>query len=341
MSTLLLFPLLGYLASRAPGVASQGTNAVCDSSYDWMNNSNGQSPCLIASYLFTPCASPAASWVYPLSPGYHYNTPQNNAASATPCRCNTVLFSVLAACATCQGQEEFIIPWNEYAENCSTVFVQKYPAVIPAGTAIPAWAYLDITGNNTFDPGAARAIAAQNVPESTASVKPSSTGSELTAPPAETNDAPQSGGGTSKSSVNVAAIVGGVVGGVVGVIAIGLAVFFFLRYRRNREVHQQPTGPLDLTAGSGGYAQYPLYNEYPQYGEKSPSQEVAQPLMSNHSPRLYDPNDPSTFPTSGGALAESVGGSVHPTTDPSLHSSSHGRPTSGYQNPAYRGAPEL
>ena len=198
-----------------------------------------------------------------------------------------------------------------------------------------------------------------DVPESTASVKPSSTGSELTASPAETNDAPQSGGGTSKSSINVAAIVGGVVGGVVGVIAIGLAVFFFLRYRRNREVHQQPTGPLDLTAGSGGYAQYPLYNEYPQYGEKSPSQEVAQPLMSNHSPRLYvsrstrvmenvrltcdsqDPNDPSTFPTSGDALAESVGGSVHPTTDPSLHSGSHGRPTSGYQNPAYRGAPEL
>ncbi|KAI0773866.1 hypothetical protein C8Q74DRAFT_1267134 [Fomes fomentarius] len=350
-SSLLFLPLLLYaLTANVLRAASQGTNAVCEAGFEWMSNSKGQSPCLISSYLFTPCASAAASWVYPLSPGFHYNTPLNNSASASPCRCNTVLFSTIAACATCQGQEDYVIPWSTYARNCSTVYVQKYPEPIPAGTAVPAWAYIDITANNTFDPEAAQALANQDAPESTASVKPSSTSGSLAGSPSETqssNGAPQAGGNSSSSkSSNIGPIVGGVVGGVVGLIAIGLAIFFFLRYKRNRADHQAPTGPLDLTGGTGGYTQYAQYPQYPQYEEKSPTQEVTQPLVANQSPRLYDPNDPSTFPTAD-AYAGSVPASGY-ATDPSLHSAGYGQPGTGpqssmatNQNSTYRGAPEL
>lgn len=76
MSALLLVPLVASLASRIPGAAAQGTNAVCNNGYDWvssflfpitpchltcvqMSNSKGQSPCLVSSWLFTPCSSPA------------------------------------------------------------------------------------------------------------------------------------------------------------------------------------------------------------------------------------------------------------------------------------------
>lgn len=357
--SLLLVPLVASLASRIPGAAAQGTNAVCNSGFDWMSNSEGQSPCLVSSWLFTPCSSPADSWVYPLSPGYHYNTPLNNAQSATPCRCNTVLFSTIAACATCQGQEDYIVPWSTYSQNCSTVYVQKYPATIPSGTSIPAWAYLDITDNNTFNPSAAQAVASQHAPDSTAPATASQTGgaSSLTAPPSATgssgsNGAPTSGensGSSSKSKSNVGAIVGGVVGGIAGLALIGIIVFFILRSRRNA-VQNQPTGPVDLTA-NGNYGQYPAqyanYGGDMQYGEKSPvpaQSDPSQPLMANQ--RLYDPNDPTTFPSQDPYAGSVQASTAYPATE--LTSAPSNVYTEGYQgsvsanqNPTCRGAPEL
>ncbi|KAM5535702.1 hypothetical protein V8D89_010689 [Ganoderma adspersum] len=357
MSALLLVPLVASLASRIPGAAAQGTNAVCNNGYDWMSNSKGQSPCLVSSWLFTPCSSPADSWVYPLSPGYHYNTPLNNAQSATPCRCNTVLFSAIAACATCQGQEDYIVPWSTYSQNCSTVYVQKYPATIPAGTSIPAWAYLDITANNTFNPSAAQAVASQNAPDSTAPSTASQTAiaTSLTAPPSATgssNGAPttsQSSGSSTKKSSNIGPIVGGVVGGIAALVIIGVVVFFVLRSRRNA-AGTQPTGPVDLTA-NGNYGQYQQqYANYPpdmQYGEKSPGvaqSDPAQPLMANQ--RVYDPNDPSTFPTQdpyAGSVQASTGYPATETTAVGSHPYADGYQGSvtANQNPTYRGAPEL
>ena len=80
-------------------------------------------------------------------------------------------------------------------------------------------------------------------------------------------------GSTSKKSTNIGAIVGGAVGGVVGLIAIGLAIFFWMRHRRNA-ARDAPTGPLDLTAGEHGH-----------YVEKPFEPEVmAAPLSS---PKLY------------------------------------------------------
>ncbi|KAI0751428.1 hypothetical protein C8Q80DRAFT_1119204 [Daedaleopsis nitida] len=349
----LLLPLLVHLASRAPKVAAQGgTSAVCNAGFDWMSNSKGQSPCLVSSWLFTPCSTAAASYVYPLAPTYHYNTPQNSSTSATPCRCNTVLFSTIAACATCQGQENYITPWSEYKENCSTVYIQKYPEDIPADTAVPAWAYLDITQVNTFDPAAAQALANQGAPESTATVTPSSTATSNTATPTSSDSsqgAPKSGNGDtsggSKKSISIGPIVGGVVGGVVALIAIGLAVFFFLRHRRSKAKHTVPTGPLDSTTGGAQYAQYTQYPQYGEapYGETSPTQEVIQPLISAPSPRLYDPNDPTTFPN-----VDNYTGSVQASGHSAEHPGSHGLTASTHQpslamnqHSTYKGVPEL
>ena len=39
----------------------------------------------------------------PLPSGYHYNGP--TVTSATPCKCSTVYYSVISACASCQDGE--------------------------------------------------------------------------------------------------------------------------------------------------------------------------------------------------------------------------------------------
>ncbi|KAI0721814.1 hypothetical protein C8T65DRAFT_629280 [Cerioporus squamosus] len=361
-SLLLALPIVAFFATRAPGVAAQGTSAVCEAGWEWMANSKGQSPCLVASYLFTPCSPASVAWVYPLSDGFHYNTPLNSSDSATPCRCSTVLYSMINACATCQGQLAYTIPWSLYAQNCSTVYVQKFPDDIPLGTAVPAWAYIDVTRNGTFNPDAAEAIANLDKPDTTATISvvsagPSSTSS--TRPPSSTgHGASGSGstglpsqGGSSSGKSNIGPIVGGVVGGVLGALAIGLGIFFFLRHRRNKSKSHPPTGPLDLAGGGEvQYAQYPQYPQYPAYGEgeKSPTQEVMQPLVQP-SPKLYDPNDPSTFPMTSDANAGSLHTSTYPTTEQSAYSGGAAHYTgTGYQSsmtpgqhPMYKGVPEL
>ena len=40
--------------------------------------------------------------VSPLGPGYYYSGP--TAASATDCQCNTVYYSLVAACSVCQDR---------------------------------------------------------------------------------------------------------------------------------------------------------------------------------------------------------------------------------------------
>lgn len=61
----------------------------------------------------------ADAWVYPLDDGLHYNTPFALNTSATPCRCNTVIYSTISACATCQGQFNFVPSWKTYSTNCT------------------------------------------------------------------------------------------------------------------------------------------------------------------------------------------------------------------------------
>ncbi|KAI0750062.1 hypothetical protein C8Q80DRAFT_670079 [Daedaleopsis nitida] len=323
VSALLMFPLLVLIASGLgsclPGVAGQDTNATCSPEFDWMFNSKGQSPCLISSYLFTPCAAPADTFVFPLGPGQHYATPVDEPTSANPCRCNTVLFSTIAACATCQGGGDYIVPWPTYSQNCSSPgpFIEEYPEDIPSGTAVPAWAYLDIRlTDNTFSVAAAQEAADQDLPESTAPAIPSPT-SQVTvnsvatsqSTPASSPSIPlpqpsDSQTSSAQKSSNVGTIVAGLVGSLIGCAGVGVAVFFYLRYRRLKRAHETSSGPSDASE----WGAHP-----PSYGEKLFTKEAAQLLASQKSRKLYNPNDPTTFPQSMGS--DSVNGSV----DVALH----------------------
>ena len=119
---------------QAPG----GTNVTCLQEYNWvsgaqvnqcdcqshrsitqMDNSIGQNPCLIASWAIVPCPPSgthismfdylslsligSSVWaIRVLNPNMPYDGP-GPGSPAAPCYCNTVFYSLLSACATCQG----------------------------------------------------------------------------------------------------------------------------------------------------------------------------------------------------------------------------------------------
>lgn len=222
-----------------------------------MNNSLGQTPCLVTAYLGSPCSG-GSYQIFPIPAGTQYLGPPLDGTN--PCQCNSVIYSLTSACGVCQG----LIPvtWSSWKTYCSTAYTQLYPTTIPTGTAVPNWAYLDVVTGDIFNATAARLDG--DLPESnaTAPLTTTSTASLSTSVPVSTTSTGSSTP-TSKSS-DVGAIAGGVVGGIVGVGAItGLAAWFFIRRRRSRSAP-----PV-------------AFGDQPQ---------MAQPT------RFYDPADPSTFP---------------------------------------------
>ncbi|KAK0198945.1 hypothetical protein F5146DRAFT_1131890 [Armillaria mellea] len=152
--------------------------------------------------------------------------------------------------------------WSIYNLNCTTIYT-VFPHDIPSGTAVPHWAYLSLLSNGTVDIADAETDTGAEV-TATATASSASTATSTIASGPETTSASSSG----SSKGDTGGIVGGVVGGVLGVGAIVIGIIFFvLRRRQKRPGRSQCPEPIFVAPSSMGQ-------------------------------KLYDPNDPSTFPVS-------------------------------------------
>ncbi|KAK0477595.1 hypothetical protein IW261DRAFT_1565904 [Armillaria novae-zelandiae] len=148
---------------------------------------------------------------------------------------------------------------------------------------------------------------------------------------------PASESSSSSSSSNTGAIVGGVVGGVVGLAIIAALVFFLVRRRRRRPAAVATTGPIggDIPPPTSSFV-----------GQNLTGSAYAPTVYD----KVYDPNDPSTFPSANGVPYGQQQGYPQPYAPlpPSSPDStmipnrfSPAQPTSPPPASAYRGAPEV
>ncbi|KAJ8699957.1 hypothetical protein PTI98_003030 [Pleurotus ostreatus] len=219
-------------------VQAQSTqHATCETGFQWSFNSRNQSPCAITESLGGVCNGGVFT-VPPLGEEQVYRGPDPTAANS--CRCSMVFYAMVSTCAACQGQSW--VTWSSYNANCTNVYV-GFPQGIPAGTAVPNYAYQNFTRTDKFDITIAQE---DSGPES---VAPSGTGT-----PRASQSSGGGGGGT-----NAGAIAGGVVGGVVGLGIIAGVVFWLLRRRnaqRNTVVPVNPSSdpltppPMSYVGGS-------------------------------------------------------------------------------------------
>ncbi|TDL21359.1 hypothetical protein BD410DRAFT_789792 [Rickenella mellea] len=300
---------------------AQTTNATCLSTYAYLYNSRGQSPCLVAAYAGGACNVGTFN-VPALALDYEYFGPDQGFGNN--CLCSSILYSLLSACGVCQSHA--IITWSRWKTNCTTVYLSVYPEDIPSGTAIPAWAYLDISTSDIFNPAAAQAL--QSSPESTASL------SRVTQSASGAN--PTQNGSTSTKSSNTGAIAGGVVGGVAVVALAAILILFLIRQRNNKArgmmdpskqhigMHPEtPVGEKLSFRGGGGYAG--------QQQHMGATQLTGSTVPTAPHQRLHDPSSPSTF--SVGPAASTF--ASHQRGPP--HSSGVALAVPG----TYRGMPEL
>ncbi|KAJ7680650.1 hypothetical protein DFH06DRAFT_425574 [Mycena polygramma] len=242
------------LALAGTSAGQPSTNASCSASFAWADNSRGQSPCLVAAYLGSVCNSDGLFIVPGLATGGLYEGP--TLAQANACGCSSVFYSLLGACADCQSAD--IQPWSKFNENCNTVYPQIFVGNIPPGTAVPHWAYQNVTAEDGFNSTLAQTQL--DAPESTANAQPTSTA------------LPSGPSATSSKKTNAGAIAGGVVGGVVLLAVIAAVALWFIR--RRRDTASSSIGPTDYHS-TGDITPFPLSPQKP-----------------------YNPSDPTTFPSS-------------------------------------------
>ncbi|KIM48890.1 hypothetical protein M413DRAFT_438063 [Hebeloma cylindrosporum] len=242
-------------------VAQSSVKATCGTGYSWTFNSLNQSPCDVGAALAGVCIGGDFT-LSPLDPGYVYLGP--DASNANSCRCSSVYYSLLAACSVCQTRN--FIKWSRYKSNCTTVYSQIFLQPIPNGIAVPHYAYLDVEADDSFNITVAQAAGG---PESTRLPTSTSTSSHTTATP---------GTKSSSGKTNVGAIAGGVVGGVVGLALIVGLIFWLLRRRA-----KTPSAP------SSSYD--------PVMASQNPASLGGTSYTSSPAPKVYDPNDPATFPS--------------------------------------------
>ncbi|KAF8274379.1 hypothetical protein EI94DRAFT_1782329 [Lactarius quietus] len=293
-----LLVLSSYLLLLIDPARAQATAPSCTVvSFSWSYNSLQQNPCLVAAYLAAVCDN-ATFTIPPLLPGNSYTGP-SEAQGDNLCTCNTVFYNLISACDACQGSSW--IPYSNWTFNCTSDAKASpgvFPMAIPAGTAIPKWAYFDSSVADSWNVTEAEAlgdspeftsandtaqflgpggglvqstIAQFKGPPSATSASSSSTptstslSSGSSSTPASTSHSSGSSStptSTSHSSSNAGRIAAGIVGGLVGVALI-VAVMAWPAIRR-RSSSRQP---------------------------------VSSPLTVDQPTRIYDPSDPTTFPT--------------------------------------------
>ncbi|KAJ3552377.1 hypothetical protein NM688_g4181 [Phlebia brevispora] len=294
-------------------VRGQTTEAVCRSTYSWMSNSLDQSPCLVAAYAQGACTT-NGNWDVPAITDSTFTYAGPYVDQATLCTCSSVSFNLLSACASTKLIRYFTqmgpldyklfdkldIEWTISLAN-STRDCHSYmgissssedvassdlpdstaPApstILPSSTSasIPSSALSSLTTPETSSTSTPF-TSASSTPAPTTSGPQSSPSSESTLPPSPSSSL------TSHSS-HIGAIVGGAVGGAAGALLIIAGMFIVLRGQRARSSSEVP--PQEATFREAFVVQ----------PEASPTLTlpVSEPPMTPM--KLYNPDDPSTFP---------------------------------------------
>jgi len=207
---------LSFISVLIGHAFAQVTYPNCSAGWEWSYNSLNQNPCNVAASLAASCNAGEFN-IPPLPPGGQYAGPP--AGKATSCKCNTISYSLLSACAACQGSSWIL--WSSWSINCTTVAQPStYPNPIPDGTRVPYWAYIDVETTNTWSVAAAQS--AGDSPEATP------TTSSTTQPSSTASSSPDLKPHKSHSGK----IAGAVVGSIAGVALLIASIVWYLRRRR-------------------------------------------------------------------------------------------------------------
>ncbi|KAL0579713.1 hypothetical protein V5O48_002277 [Marasmius crinis-equi] len=269
-------------------------HATCtNSSFSWSFNSKGQSPCEVGEALGGVCRPTFA--IQALPEGFYYSGV--GTTSVTDCVCNTVYYTMLSVCGLCQGGSAD--RFDLWSKNCTTT-TRNFPEPIPAGVNVPHYAYLPLDSvNQTVDLARLRADIGL---ESTGVASRTST---ATSGSLRATSTLRSGGGSGQGSgfdddleetakkAGIIAVC--VVAGIWIVWAIGAGLIYWICRRQSRRRYGPPE-QMYQSGYVGANTTGPDSSNMGTYAAVPPG----TPMTPNE--KIYNPNDPATFPHAQPAL---------------------------------------
>ncbi|KAG2147503.1 hypothetical protein DEU56DRAFT_125963 [Suillus clintonianus] len=206
--------------------------ATCIDGYSWMNDGQGDSPCLTVAYVEAACFG--NNYVQPvLKAGYSYTLP--NSTNANPCYCSWSSYNLMMACTLCQGISTTVFEWPSWANGCATNIAwteEFFPSgyELTGNATIPYWAITDPTTwtSATFNIQQASATFQEFPSYITPSASASPSGSSSSS---SSSSNPSSSSSSGSSSTDVGGIVGGTIGALAALSL--LAIGAYLVYRRH------------------------------------------------------------------------------------------------------------
>ncbi|KIK95982.1 hypothetical protein PAXRUDRAFT_139503 [Paxillus rubicundulus Ve08.2h10] len=282
------------------------------SSWTWIHNQQGMSPCQTAQLVGQVCNSQ-----YTVSANGFQETqyiPTNTTANA--CTCSWAGYNLLSACTVCLVQAQ-LASWSTWATTCGNyVSTTTYlPSVLPTGEGIPYFAGTDprtwtneifnVTEASTKGGGSRYFPLDADLTDHVSFPQADLTGAPPTTPTSS----------SSSSKPSVGAIAGGVLGGLVIImVLVGLALF--LRALRRRQASKGsfdgfitttvngaqffsvPTAPPPR--GASGRVQ-PVSFPYPQ-DQNTTSRRPLSPYRSSHGHSAAGINITSLAPATSSAF---------------------------------------
>ncbi|KAI0306318.1 hypothetical protein B0F90DRAFT_1688907 [Multifurca ochricompacta] len=197
----------------------------------------------------------------PLSPGSHYTGP-SGPDDADICKCNSVTYSLISACAGCQ--KGVWISYEQWTANCTKISpVSTFPQLIPNDTRVPAWGFLGVSDSQPWD----------NVTACNFGGNPESVGTYR--PPF----APQFSTG---NAISAGATAGAIAGSVLLMLAaIGVVAWYYLRrlWRRRKLTGDGKSTSTERLTTEQHKGEYEIV-----------------PWIPDPDIKFYDPSDPRTYP---------------------------------------------
>ncbi|KDQ13381.1 hypothetical protein BOTBODRAFT_56181 [Botryobasidium botryosum FD-172 SS1] len=287
-STVVIFFSTTFGSLLAKAEVTGSSSVKCGRSFrDWVENSRGQTPCLVYADLYSTCAMKGTTMkkVPPLpklDPNATYPAPSDD----LECMCNTVAYDLISACAVCQHKS--IITWPQWAAKCepNSTLIGRFPRPTPNCTDIPDYAYWDPTIQGSFNASAAQSFRPQG---STHNSDGNSTGAGI-----DHGDGNGRNDASAGNKNTITAIVGGVLGGALGLLLILLLICHTRKLLRKKD---QPSRVLSLTDSESNSIIPAPHNLDEQLTTVEPQPNLLYsrsrlPIIS----RIYDPTDPSTYP---------------------------------------------
>ncbi|OJA10612.1 hypothetical protein AZE42_09932 [Rhizopogon vesiculosus] len=334
---LLLSILPCILAVQVHPVArSISSNATCttDNVYAWMNDEQGNSPCLTVAYVEAACIGNSYYLQPSLMVNYSYSLP--NSTTANACYCSWSSYNLMMACTLCQGSEFSTSVWTQVIHlmlsklliislidglsgqvgapltllgQPSLYFPSGSGYVLSEGASIPVWATLNPANwtSETFNVINAQEVYQQNPSD--------------IVPNASSTSSSTSSSGSSSKSPDVGAIVGGTVGAAafIALLAIGAYLVYRRRVYNNAYAsvtRQQGTGYIDRGDGTTTRMTHSRFGS-----ETSSHFALGQSMSPSQQYTVYSPQPQTVYPSLQGSF------SPPPRTDTSVYTT-HGGQTS-------------